>query len=167
MTNSLLKQTFRNSIFVLGLVLTASGAVVAQDETVSVDPATVVVTTTAGEAAGSYTVTDFSFYMSEYAAVEDVAAYTDITLSISGAVALDAKLLEWAGQPADGADALRNLNITVSVADADGTEHDMVYEVSDARVTSLSTSHSSYAASANLSLQIAAGSVTIDGIKIK
>ena len=162
------RLTKTTALFALGLALMAPIAVYAQDETApTVAPATIVLSGADGAEVGTYTVTDISVYLSTIAAVDDQPAYTDFSLSLSTVTPLDAALLEWASQTNTGDAALRNISITVAVTDAEGGEpHDMQYEVKDAKVTSLSTSHSSYTAGANVSLQIAAGKLTIDGIAV-
>ena len=163
------RLTKTTALLALGLALMAPVAASAQDETTpTVAPATIVISGADGAEVGTYSVTDISVYLSAVAAMDDQPAYTDFSLSLSSVTPLDAALLEWASQTNAADDALRNLSITVSVTDADGGEpHDMTYDVKDAKVSSLSTSHSSYAAGANVSLQVTAGKLAIDGIAIK
>ena len=156
------------AVLALGFTLMAPIAVFAQEDvTPIVAPATIVISGADGAEVGTYSVTDISVYLSTIAAVDDQPAYTDFSLSLSSVSPLDAALLEWASQTNVGDAALRNISITVAVTDAEGGEpHDMQYEVKDAKVTSLSTSHSSYTMGANVSLQVAAGKLTIDGIAV-
>jgi hypothetical protein len=127
------------------------------------EPATLVVTSADGEEF-EYTVGDASFYVSTSPGYEDVAPTVDFSLSLSSITPIDENLLEWSSQhTGKGKNAVRS----ITVVGSDGTEAggQITYEISDAEVTSVSMSQSTYSAP-SVSLSLMAGDLLINGIQM-
>lgn len=137
----------------------------AQDTVPSFDPATITVTAADGTA-GDYQINDLGVYLSSTPAYDDVPAATDFSLSFVVLSPIDAKLLEWAAQAGVEAEANRDLVIVASVPDAAGAMRELTYEIGGAHITSISTSHSTYAAP-SVSLSVSADTLVIDGVTMK
>lgn len=155
----------RSALFALALAAMTPVAVLAQDATPTFDPSTLTVTAADGST-NDYKVNDLGIYLSTNAGYDDVPASTDFSLSFVVISPIDAKLLEWAAQTGGAEAANRDIEIVASVPDADGTLRELRYEIKGAHITSISTSHSTYAA-ASVSLSVIADTLVIDGVTMK
>lgn len=151
------------SAFVLVLgSLSAAPMAIAQDATFA--PATLLLTSASGEEF-EYSVGDASFYVSATEGYDDVPASVDFSLSLSTITPIDANLLEWSSQTiGKKKDATRSITI-VGEADAATGSEEIRYEVTDAKVTSVSITQSTYGAP-SVSLSLMAGELTINGVAI-
>jgi hypothetical protein len=142
------------------LGLMAASSVLAQEATF--EPATLLLEGADGEQL-EYSVGDASFYVSTSAGYDDVPASVDFSLSLSSVTPIDAALLEWSSQ-AEGRSKTRVRSITI-VGTPGGEEggEELRYEVSDAEVTSVSITQSTYA-SPSVSLSLSAGDLVINGV---
>ncbi len=154
----------RSVLFALGLALAAPVAVLAQDETQTFPPSTMIITDAEG-AETEYQISDLGVYLSTSPAYDDIPATTDFSLSMTVVSPPDRTLLEWAAQTGDKKSANRDVTIIASVAGEDGQERELRYEVSGAHITSVSTSHSSYSAGV-VSLSLGAEELVIDGVSM-
>ena len=143
---------------VLGLL--AASSALAQEATF--EPATLLLEGTDGEQL-EYSAGDASFYVSTSAGYDDVPASVDFSLSLSSVTPIDAALLEWSSQT-EGRSKTRVRSITIvgTSQDEEGGE-ELRYEVSDAEVTSVSITQSTYA-SPSVSLSLSAGDLVINGV---
>jgi hypothetical protein len=153
----------RTAFAAVGLLLMAPGAAMAQDDVVSLEPSTLILTMVDGTEAGQYTVNDVGVYLSSVAGLEGEPTTSDLSLSLSAIAPIDANLLQWAAQTGAEGENLRNLTITTT-AGTDGTA-EMRYEITGASITSFSASHSTYSP-VSVSLQIVAEQVTLDGVAL-
>ena len=146
-------------VAVLALGLMAAPSAWSQEATF--EPATLLLEGADGEQL-EYSVGDASFYVSSTAGYDDVPASVDFSLSLSTVTPIDADLLEWSSQ-AEGKskDRVRSITIVgVSEGEAGG---EVRYEVSDAQVTSVSITQSTYGAP-SVSLSLMAGNLVINGV---
>lgn len=150
------------ALLAAGLLLAAPMAALAQDTTVTYDPATITLTSPKGTES-QYTVGDVSVYASTSPAYDDVPATVSMSLSLSGISPVDKGLLEWITQNEEASGTLRDIAITAKGTAADGSEQDIEYKLTDAKVTSVSSSFSTYAPH-SISLSVEAGTLTIDGV---
>ncbi|WP_157959648.1 hypothetical protein [Devosia submarina] len=135
--------------------------VVAQEE-VTHEKAVIVLTASDGIAIGEYRTQDVGVYLASQEGYEGVDPSTSLTLSLSGMTPVDEGLLAWAAQKAGADPVLYNMEITTDIGDDKAAA---VYVVSNARVTSTSTSHSIYNAG-SLSLQLAADTLSLNGFDL-
>jgi hypothetical protein len=163
MSNNLIMSLPRAAFLAACLFAAAPFAATAQDA-VAVEPSRVTLQLGDGTEVGEYTIADVGVYLSETIGMEGEASTTDLSMSLSTITPLDPALLEWAAQTGAEGENLRTLSIVTSAGDG-STKGKMRYEVTGARVTSLSISHSTYAA-ASVSLQVLAETVTLDGIAL-
>lgn len=161
MTNRIFSSRYA-VLFASALALLAPVAAFAQDDTQTFEPATITLTSAKGSES-QYVVNDVSVYASTSPAYDDVPATTSMSLSLTGITPIDPTLLEWASQAEDKAGSLRNIAIVTTVTNADGSESEIRYEVTEAHVTSVSSSFSTYAAN-SLSLSVEASKLTIAGV---
>lgn len=143
----------------LSLLVTAPIAV-AQD-TPTFAPARLILTSADGEEL-EYSVGDSSFYVSSIEGYEDVPDSVDFSLSLSSITPIDADLLEWSSQTAGKS---KNDTRAITIIGTDGTEsgEEVSYEITDAKVTSVSMSQSTYGAP-SVSLSLMAGKLTVNGV---
>ncbi|KKC34274.1 hypothetical protein [Devosia psychrophila] len=156
------RLSFRATVFALGVLAIAPTSVLAQDVVATYEPAKVTVAATDGTES-TYSVNDLSIYLSSTEANDDVPASTDFSLSMTVLSPIDAKLLEWAAQGDDAANADRDLVIVAAMQDAAGAATEIRYEMTGAHITSISTSHSTYALG-TVSVSISADTVSINGV---
>ena len=150
--------------FALGLCLLTPAAALAQNAESGFPPATVVLTDAAG-VEHRYEAGDVSFYVSTTEGYDGSPATTDFSMSLGTVVPIDEALLNWAAQASpDGREKAR-LTI-LSRTSAAKRAQTMRYEITGAYVSSLSLSHSTYAAP-GASLSVAADTLTLDGIELK
>jgi hypothetical protein len=152
----------RRALLAIGLALVAPVAALAQDATVTYDPATITISGGKGKSA-EYSVNDVSVYASTSPAYDDVPASTSMSLSLTGITPIDQALLEWSSQAEGMAGETRDLVIVSKTTAEDGTETESRYEVTGAHVTSVSASFSTYAPN-SISLSVEADKLTIDGV---
>lgn len=150
----------RAALFAMLSAPLIAAPVLAQDS----EPAPAV--TIKGIGAGSYTASDLSFYTTDTTGYEGEHAVNEITLSMSDIRPLDKSLLEWSSQKPHKVGKRSNLTLSVRYTDDGGEAKEVVYELTNARAASFSASHSGYSTSANISLQIAAEKLTIDGVEM-
>lgn len=153
------------SLALATLALTMSVPMVqAQDE--PTPSAELVLTSADGKTTHSYEVDDISISVmrnSGYDLVSEPRA--DVSASISGVRPLDAALLEWA-QVAGGEDAFRKATVTVP-ASSEEADDAMTYELTGARVTGLTASHSVPAGSRYLTMSLGVRGLSINGTAMK
>lgn len=150
------------SVLAIGLLVLAPVTARAQDDTVTFDPATITVTTADGTQS-QYMVNDVSVYASTSPAYDDVPASVSMSLSLTGITPVDPALLEWITQAEGASGTLRDIAITAKSTAADGSAQDIAYMLTEAHVTSISSSFSTYAAH-SISLSVEASKLTIDGV---
>ncbi|WP_354037857.1 hypothetical protein [Devosia sp. UYZn731] len=161
MISRILSDNQRSAFFAIGLVLMAPVAVAAQ-EAETLAPSTVVITTADGTAT-NYQVTDVSVYLSLNPAYDDVPASTSLSLSLTTITPVDASLLQWAAQTKPDSKELRSVKVTTTVTNPDGKQSDLVYELTDAHVGSVSATNSILAAP-SVSLTLEATKLQINGV---
>jgi molybdopterin/thiamine biosynthesis adenylyltransferase len=153
----------RSAFFAACLVLAAPAAAVAQDAAAeAIAPSTLVLTTADG-AETQYQVNDVSVYLSSNPAYDDVPASTSLSVSLTTITPVDAALLQWAAQTTTDTRELRNVKVTTSVTNPDGKQSDLVYDVTDAHVGSLSATNS-VTAVPSISLTLDASALSINGV---
>lgn len=108
-----------------------------------------------------YTTSDTSLYVSTSS--YDGSSTTDFSLSLSVIEPFDKRLLEWASQKQGKGKAHYDLVLTTTVADDEGEDRELRYEVSGAKITSFSTNLSTYSA-ATISVSLTGGELVIDGV---
>lgn len=153
----------RSAFFAVCLVAAAPAAVAAQDagaETIA--PSTLVLTTADG-AETQYQVNDVAIYLSSNAAYDDVPASTSLSVSLTTITPVDAALLQWAAQTSTDTQELRNAKVTTSVTNPDGKQSELVYEVTDAHVGSVSATNS-VTAVPSVSVTLEANALIINGV---
>jgi hypothetical protein len=151
----------RRALFALALAVATPVAALAQDATPTFDPSTLTVTAADGSAV-DYKVNDLGVYLSHNAGYDDVPPSTDFSLSFVVLSPIDAKLLEWAADDK----ATRDITIVASVPGADGAATELKYEITGARITSVSTSHTTYTPP-SISLSVVADTLVVDGVTLK
>ncbi|MDB5537272.1 MAG: hypothetical protein JWP26_3345 [Devosia sp.] len=149
------------AFFAIGLVLMAPVAVAAQ-EAETLAPSTVVVTAADGTAT-NYQVTDVSVYLSSNPAYDDVPASTSLSLSLTTITPVDAAFLAWSTQSNPDSKELRNVKVTTSVTNPDGKQSELVYELTDAKVSSFSATNSILAVPA-ISVTLEATKLLVNGV---
>ena len=110
-----------------------------------------------------YTAADASFYVSTSPAYDGTPATTDMSFSLSTITPVDANLLQWSAQTGSKSKEDYSIVIASTVADGEGEEREIRYQVTDAEVTSVSTSVSTYAVP-SVSLSLTGGKLVIDGV---
>ena len=156
MISRIFSDNQRSAFFAIGLVLMAPVAVAAQ-EAETLAPSTVVVTAADGTAT-TYQVTDVAVYLSSSPAYDDVPASTSLSLSLTTITPVDAAFLAWSTQSNPDSRELRNVKVTTSVTNPDGKQSELVYELTDAQVSSFSATNSI--------LAVPAVSVTLEATKL-
>jgi len=146
----------------VAVVISSTGAIVAQEQ--AAPAATITLSANSKNEAAEFTASDISFFLSEVLTYDGTPATSELSLSLSGVGPLTAALLEWSTRKPEKGAAVRDVTIAVTFNDTDGKEREMVYELTEARVTSFSISHSSYANAAAASLQVAAKGLRINGV---
>lgn len=136
----------------------------AQDDTTTLANVTL---TGGGSEPAQFTATDVSLSVSEMSGYDGTPPSIDLSISLSGLAPVNATLLEWITMKAAKGKTPRNLTIEATSTDPDGTTRDITYEVGEARVTAFSSSHSGYSTASYLSVQIAAKTLSIDGVVMK
>lgn len=153
----------RSAFFAACLVLAAPVAVAAQDaEAQTLAPSKLVLTAADGTET-NYQVTDVSVYLSSSPAYDDVPASTSLSLSLTTITPVDASLLKWASQTNPDSNELRNVKVTTSVTNPDGKQSDLVYELTDAHVSSLSATNSILVVP-SVSLTLEATKLLVNGV---
>ena len=150
------------TLMITGAVMMPTTSFVVAQEEASHEKAVIVLTAADGAAIGEYQAQDVGFYLSAQEGYEAVGPSTSLTLSLSGMAPVDEGLLAWAAQKAGGEPVLYNMEITTDFGDDKAAA---VYVVSNARVTSTSSSHSIYNAG-SLSLQLAADTLSLNGFDL-
>lgn len=145
----------------MALSLLATAPIAVAQDTATFAPAKLIVSSADGEEL-EYTVGDASFYVSTIEGYDDVPSSVDFSLSLSAITPINADLLEWTSQT-EGKD--KNETRTITIIGTDGSEagEEVTYEITDAKVTSVSFSQSTYGAP-SVALSLTAGSLTINGV---
>ncbi|MDB5529231.1 MAG: hypothetical protein JWR51_2334 [Devosia sp.] len=163
MISRILSDKQRNAFFAACLVLAAPVAAVAQDTAAeAIAPSTLVLTTADG-AETQYQVNDVAVYLSSNPAYDDVPASTSLSVSLTTITPVDAELLQWAAQTGGDTKELRNVKVTTSVTNPDGKPSELVYEVTDAHVGSVSATNS-VTAVPSVSVTLEASALLINGV---
>ncbi len=159
-----IKSTYcRAAIVSAACLLASTTAVFSQEEATALEPSKLVLTMADGTESVEYSVNDVSFFTSELAGVDGAAPTTDLSLSIGTITPLDQNLLQWAANTGDASP----LKVVVTAPTGfEGDISEIIYELTSARVTSLSLSHSTYGP-ASISLQVAAEQVSINGTELE
>jgi hypothetical protein len=152
-----------SAFFAACLVLTVPAAAVAQEAAApALAPSTLVLTAADG-AETQYQVTDVAIYLSSSPAYDDVPASTSLSVSLTTITPVDAALLQWAAQTTSDTKELRNVKVTTSVTNPDGKQSDLVYDITDAHVGSVSATNSLLAAP-SVSVTVEASALQINGV---
>ena len=120
---------------------------------------------TKGRDASTYTITDFSVYLTKGYEYEGQVTGSDLSVSLSLTAPLDDAMLQWI-KPASGPKSLRDAKVTVTAQDENGEPVEMIYELGGARVTSFSGAHYSYAPTLAFSLSISAKNLSVNGVPL-
>lgn len=165
MISRILSAKQRIAFFAACLVLAAPVAALAQDTgAAALAPSTLVLTAADG-AETQYQVTDVSVYLSSSPAYDDVPATTSMSLSLTTITPVDAALLKWATQTTEDTKDLRTVKVTTSVTNPDGKQSDLVYEVTEGHVSSLTATNSTLAVP-SIAVTVDATALTINGVKM-
>jgi hypothetical protein len=152
----------RSAFLAVCVLLAAPVAVAAQDAGAELLAPSTLVLTTADGAETQYQVTDVALYLSSNPAYDDVPASTSLSVTLTTITPVDAALLQWAAQTTGDTKELRNVKVTTSVTNPDGKKSDLVYDVTDAHVTTLSATNS-LTAVPSISLTLEAAALLING----
>jgi hypothetical protein len=159
---SMISAARSRALAVAAMLLLATAAVSAQEDTPAFAPAAIVITAEDGSES-QYTASDVSIYVTTSEAYEGMPASTSFSVSLTAVSPIDAGLLQWSAQTAKKGSERRALAVKGTVRDASGEQREIRYDITEAYVTSFSASHSSYA-EPSVTLSLAASKLTIDGI---
>jgi hypothetical protein len=147
--------------FAFGALIVMPPALAQDDQ--AFEPARLILTDAAGDEL-EYSVGDASFYVSTIDGYDGAEDTVDFSLSLSSISPIDAELLEWSTQTA-GKSKSDARTITVIGVNAGEDGEEIRYEVTDARVTSVSLTQSTYGAP-SVSLSLVAGTLTVNGVQM-
>lgn len=139
--------------------VTAPGAA----EAVQPRPATLALEPAGGGTPHEYQIDDVTISVAQaYDGRGDTRA--DVSLNLSQLRPVDAFLLEWMRQGGARPDAARKAVITVPAKQASGKGAEVRYELEDAKVLSLSVSHSASGMYEQLAIQVSVKSLALNGV---